>query len=145
MRWFVVLAIWLGLAPITASAAVRSPCSVLTNAEVAKVFGASVAYRSTSGRFCTWNSAPLNGLGVNAMLRVEVASGSAAKLKHVVAAISGVVPVTGLGAAAFYLRTQITPSLWVAKRDAVISITATTVASPLSTEKAAARLVLKRV
>jgi hypothetical protein len=95
----------LALAP-GAAAAVPNPCTLLTNADVAKVFGAKIASRVGDGnrlhRGCTWNGIPAGSFtSYHATLRIDVAQISRAQFDTIAKKTKHAVPIRGLGEAAF--------------------------------------------
>jgi hypothetical protein len=104
-RLLVAVCVALALAP-SASAAVPNPCTLLTNVEVAKVFGAKIHTRTRDGNRlfggCTWNGVPPSSFtSYHATLRIDIAHLTRAQFDKAAKRAKNAVPVHGVGDAAF--------------------------------------------
>jgi hypothetical protein len=111
MRWLVVIGTALTLTP-SATAGVPSPCSLLTNAQVAKALASKVAskqemhYTDYRGRTCQWqgvNLAPSSSYAVHRELSLMVSTTTKTKFLRFANENQGAVRVAGVGEDAFLL------------------------------------------
>jgi hypothetical protein len=107
MRRLVLLPVLLALALVpSASAGLPNACTLLTNAEVAKVFGAKIQNRTRDGNRlfggCTWNGVPPSSFtSYHATLRTDIAHLTRAQFDKAAKRAKNAVPVHGVGDAAF--------------------------------------------
>jgi len=147
MRWLAAAVTVSALAP-SASPALPNPCTLLTNAEVAKAFGSKIQSRAGEsyrfGRSCAWEGVPLGSFtSAHASLRVDIAQISRAQFLKNAKKAKNAVPVHGLGDLAYsqYIAGQ---SLTVWRHGIWLSLDLTGVSSPLGAAKALARSALAR-
>jgi hypothetical protein len=145
-----LLAVGLALAFVqTASAGVPNPCALLTNAEVAKVFGAKIADRASdaygSGRGCTWDGATPNSFtSYHASLRIDIARVTKAEFEKQAKKAKNAVPVRNVGELAYsqYLAGEV---LTVWQHGIWMSVELSGGTSPIEAAKALARSALTRL
>jgi hypothetical protein len=148
MRALVLVVLTLAFTSL-ASAGLPSPCTLLTNAEVAKIFGSPVATRTpqSNGRFrmCAWTGAPLgNFTSAHASLTVEVSRTTRAAFDNAANQARGAVQVRGIGQAA-YASNSTLRYLDVLQAGYNLFIVASYSADPLQTDKTVAKLLVTRL
>lgn len=134
----------LALAP-GAAAAVPNPCSLLTNAEVAKMIGSKIANRTSGGngrfRVCTWAGPPLGTFtSVHAQLFVQVTPETKAQFTKSANAMQGAVRVRGVGDMA-YADTGAAKFLRAWQKGYALLIQVSRTADDMQAEKVAAKAV----
>jgi hypothetical protein len=137
----------LAFAPV-AAATIPNPCALLTNAEVAKVFGAKIATRVSDGnrlrRGCTWDGVAAGSFtSYHATLRIDVAPISRAQFGTIAKKTKHAVPIHGLGEAAFssYMAGEF---LAVWHSGIYLAVELTGGSSPVAAAKILAREALRR-
>ena len=144
MRRLVSLVLALAFIPVASGATLPSPCTLLTNAQVAKVLGSKVAYRTAGAGYCTWNGMALGAFtSAHSILMVAIARSTKAAFKATEAARRGAVRVRGVGQAAFGTPESNVVFLIVWQRGVVLSLVASSVSTPLDVEEAAAKIALE--
>lgn len=149
MRWLLAVGAAAALAP-AASAGLPNPCTLLTNAEVAKVLGSKVVARAASGNrlytSCTWTGANLGGYApTHRSLAIQVSQSTKAQFEKTARTLPGAIRVTGVGEAAFTQRAGGGSFLNVYARGYGLEVIASLITSPLEVEKRAATAALKRL
>src|SRR5262245_45635826 len=136
-------------------AALPNACALLTNADVAKVFGAKVAYRSyaqSSG--CTWLGWPFERQYGQQMVTLDVTPATRAQFDEVssfvvsdgpgLRRVGRSTPIDGVGQAAFAQLYAFT-DLEVFYRGLVIKVDTTFVGGPLAAKKRLAAAAIARL
>jgi hypothetical protein len=148
MRALLAVVLALALSPV-ASAGLPNACALLTNAEVAKAFGAKVANRTsaTNGlyRGCTWDGAPPSSFtSYHASLHLDITRITRAQFEKLARKTPNAVPVHGLGEAAFsqYAAGEF---LAVWHKGVVLNFALSGGSSPLATAKTLARSAVARL
>lgn len=143
-----IVVVALGLAP-SASAALPNPCTLLTNDEVAKAFGTTIATRTSDGnrygRSCTWDGVAQGTFtSAHASLRIDLAHTTKADFLRGAKRAKHAVPLHGLGDLAFseYMAGEFI-SVW--QRGVWLGFDLTGVSSPTASAKALARAALTRL
>jgi hypothetical protein len=134
----------------TRTAPLPNACALLSNADVAKVFGAEIAYRTptSAGRACSWSGWPFHGRPGQQTVTIDVAPATRAQFERaystwVIVAegprrIAHSQRIDGFGEAAFaqnYARGYAGVDLETYYDGVVVSISTTFVGSELAAEK----------
>jgi hypothetical protein len=132
----------------TASAAMPNPCALLTNAEVAKAFGAKIASRTRDATVpgsCTWDGVTLGTFtSAHASLRIDIARITKVEFEKQATKAKNAVPVRGVGELAYSQYTAgETLTVWQQCSCKDTALTETT--SPLAAAKTLARAALARL
>jgi hypothetical protein len=105
-RWLIGLVLALTFVP-AASAGLPNPCTLLTNAQVAKAFGSQIANRTSGGngglgRSCSWTGVPLGpATSAHGQLMVQVAPMAEAQFMREAKRAKGGLAVRGVGELAY--------------------------------------------
>jgi hypothetical protein len=147
MRRLMPVALALALAP-SASAALPNPCALLTNAQVAKIFGSKVETRTVGGnrlyRTCTWDGPGLGTYGgTHPQLMLQVTHGTKGQFDKSAKRTPGAVRVNGLGEAAFTANND--QMLYVLQHGTLLSFFSTAFTTSIQVDKSLARAALKRL
>jgi hypothetical protein len=146
-----LLAVSLALIFVSASSAapLPNPCTLLTNAEVAKAFGAKVANRTSDAygldRGCTWDGAPPGRFtSYHATLHLDIAPASRAAFDKAAKRAKDAVPVHGVGDEAYseYIAGEFL-SVW--QNGIYLSVELSGGSSPIEAAKTLARTALGRL
>jgi hypothetical protein len=134
------------------SAALPSPCALLTNAEVAKALDTKIAGRDISGnrlyRSCKWTGKNLSASGfypTQRSLLVEVSRTTKTRFEENARTTKGAIRVIGVGEAAFAMPQGGGGFLYVYAHGYGLDLSASLVTSPLNVEKNAAQIAVKRL
>lgn len=152
MRWLVVIGAALMLAP-SATAALPNPCTLLTNADVAKVLGSKVESKQTrnfggSTDSCQWtgvNLAGPNSYAIHRTLTVTIDAVSRSQFRKFANDAQGSARIKGVGQIAYVQGNGNLTQLEIWQSGRTIGVIANLVANPLAAEKAAAKLVVARL
>jgi hypothetical protein len=150
MLRLVLLPVLLALMSVpAASAGLPNPCALLTNAEVAKVFGARIGNRTSNSyglnRGCTWDGVPPSSFtSYHASLRIDVSRVARAEFEKQARKAKDAVPVRGVGEIAYsqYIAGEFL-SVW--QNGIWISVELSGGSSPLADAKTLARAALTRL
>jgi hypothetical protein len=129
-----------------------NPCALLTSSQVVQALGSKLAYRiphqSSTERHCTWNTVPLTTFtSAEATLTVIINRSTEAQFRRSEKSArsqgSDLAPVRGVGDLAYWTPNSPVTFLTVWADGYDVTLSATTVVSPLKVEKALAVQALK--
>ncbi len=144
-----LLSVVLALTFVPAAAAgLPNPCTLLTNAEVAKAFGSKIQSRANESyglsRSCTWEGAPLGSFtSAHASLQLDIAHVSRAQFLKNAKKAKNAVPIHGIGDLA-YSQYMAGEFLTVWRQGIWLSVSLGGVSSPIASAKALARSAIAR-
>jgi len=138
----------LALAFVPTASALPNPCALLTNAEVAKVFGAKIASRARDATVpggCTWDGVTQGTFtSAHASLRIDIARVTKAEFEKQAKKAKNAVPVRDVGELAYSQYTA-GETLTVWQQGIWMSVDLTEATSPLAAAKTIARAALARL
>lgn len=148
MRIIAVVVLALAFVPV-ATAGLPNPCTLSTNAEVARALGSKIVSREPTGngryRSCTWTGADLGGYApTHRALMVQIVSVTKAQFEKGARETTHAVRISGMGQEA-YASTGPLSILNVWQKGYALSFIASLVSDPLTTEKGVAKLLLTRL
>jgi len=148
VRWLLAVGAAAALAP-AASAGLPNPCTLLTNAEVAKAFGTKIATRTSEGnrygRSCAWDGVARGTFtSAHASLRIDLAQTTKADFLRGAKRAKNAVPLQGLGDLAYseYMAGEFI-SVW--QRGVSVGFDLTGVSTPIASANALAHAALARL
>jgi len=148
---FIALALAaLAVAP-AASAGLPNPCTLLTNAQVAKVLGSKVVEATPTGNgrygMCTWKGANMarpDAMPAQRSLIVQVSTTTEAAFKKVAEQTPGAVRIAGIGETAYSTHGAL-KSVNAFRHGYALMVVAGLTVDPLATAKAAAKLAVAKL